>query len=788
MGGRISQKVHASVGAGLARAWVPALFSSLALMALALPPLAGAQVTREGILRATISENFARHESKTTYSLRSGGKATPLLPTAPVSASTGDRVEATGTMHEGRLVGQITQVQDLTPEADLVEPRKVAVLLIRFPGDAAEPWSLEQARGEVFTGERSADAFLAEESWGRISLAGKASEEGDVFGWFTVNAPSGCANETWNAEARAAAESKGISLAGYDHIIYMSTFQLSCTWLGRASLGGGTVNINGTFGGSQVIAHELGHNLVLRHAGSWTCSRGGASVPVSDSCVTSEYGDPFDVMGNLGMRHSSAWNLRILGLVGLADGSIETVNSDGTYTLQSALNPTPEPHVLRIARADSPPGAPLWWYYLEIRQRGGLFEDFDDATMAGVSIRVIAEGSATETRLIDNNPATSSFFDAPLQVGRTFSDGNVHITVLSAGGGTASVSVGFGTYEDEEEPSPPTKLSASQVGDDVKLQWNASADNVGLSHYVVFRDGSEIGTSPTTSFTDAGPSIGTHAYTVYAEDEAGNLSEGSTPKVVTVADVEAPSAPTGLSGSLDAARVKLQWDASTDNVGVSDYAVFRDGAEIGTSPSTAFTDESAPAGQNAYVVYAEDVAGNRSPGSEPRVVTVPDLTPPPSPPPDNSSPSPDETDTKPLPRVRPVLRWRRLPNGAFVLIVKARRNPGVVRVGLWLNGRLLRSRRGRVLRVRWQPRRTRCARVYRLRARTFERTATGQVIATTRVRRIRLPSRAGKVCRHRASAPELSSTPPSRSCAPRAPRSCKSRPISRVGHAGLRRA
>lgn len=103
----MSQKVHASVGAGLVRAWVPVLFSSLTLIALVLPPLAEAQVTREGILRATISENFAQHESKTTYSLRSGGKAMPLLPTAPVLASTGDHVEATGTMHKGQLVGQI---------------------------------------------------------------------------------------------------------------------------------------------------------------------------------------------------------------------------------------------------------------------------------------------------------------------------------------------------------------------------------------------------------------------------------------------------------------------------------------------------------------------------------------------------------------------------------------------------------------------------------------------------------------------------------------------------------
>lgn len=746
MGGRIPQKVHASVAAALARAWRLALLSSLALIALVLPPLAGAQVTRDGILQATISENFAQQESKTTYSLRSGGQTTPLLPTAPVLASTGDRVEATGTMHKGQLVGQITQEQDLTPEANLVEPRKVAVLLIRFPGDAAEPWSAEQARGEVFTGERSANAFLQEESWGRISLAGQASAQGDVFGWFTVNSPSGCANQTWNAEAKAAAESKGISLAGYDHIIYISTFTLSCSWLGLASLGGETVNINGTLGGSQVIAHELGHNLNMRHAGSWTCSKGGARVPVSTSCVTSGYGDPFDVMGNLGMRHSSAWNLRLFGLVGQADDSIETVNSDGTYTLQSVLNPSPEPHVLRISRADSPPGAPLWWYYLEIRQQGGLFEDFDDATMTGVSIRVVAQGSETETRLIDNNPATPSFFDAPLQVGRTFSDGNVHVTVLSASGGTASVSVGFGAYDDEEEPSPPTNLSANQVGDGVKLQWSASADNVGLSHYVVFRDGSEVGTSATTSFTDAGPSIGMHAYTVYAEDEAGNLSAGSMPKVVTVTDVEAPTAPTGLSANLDAANVKLQWDGSTDNVGVSGYAVFRDGAEIGTSPSTAFTDERAPAGQHAYVVYAEDAAGNRGPGSVPRVVAVPSLTPPPGHPPDDSAPSKDETDRKPPPRMKPALFWQQLPNGAFILVVNARHDPGVVRVGLWRDGRLLRSKRGRVLRIKWRPSRTLCAHVYRLKARSFKRTAAGQLIATTRVRRIRVPGRSGKSC------------------------------------------
>jgi hypothetical protein len=529
--------------AGLAWASVTAFFCSVAFTAFVFLPSAGAQTTREGVLQETISDNFARQESTTTYSLRSGGRATTVLPTSPVSATTGDRVAVTGTMHEGELVGSFTKEQDLTPEAELVAPRKVAVLLIKFPGDAAQPWPLGKTREEVFTGEMSANTFFQEESYGRIALAGKVSPEGDVFGWFTLHPPTGgCEPETWDVEAREAAEDAGISLTGYDHIVYVSTFQLSCPWLGLASLGGGTANINGTLGGVHVISHELGHNLLLNHAGSWSCTKGGARVQISDSCVTSEYGDVFDVMGNVGTRHSSAWNLRKLGVISLAN-NIETVTADGTYALKAALTATPAPKVLRIARANSPPGGIVSWYYLEIRQMGGLFENVNDATMDGVSIRATAEGSSPETLLIDCNPATATFADAPLPVGHTFSDGDVHVTVLSAGGGTASVSIGFGAFVDSEAPTAPTALSASQDATGVKLQWSASDDNVDVTRYVVFRDGSEIGTTPTTAFTDANATMGLHAYTVYAEDEAGNRSPGSAAKSVNVTPAP-PSIPT----------------------------------------------------------------------------------------------------------------------------------------------------------------------------------------------------------------------------------------------------
>lgn len=520
---------------------------SVVLMALVFVPAAAAQTTREGILRATIGDDFARGESTTTYSIHSGGEATRLLPTAPVAVSTGDRVVAKGSIHDGTLVGQVTQEQDLTPEADLAEPRKVAVLLIGFSGGPA-PWSAAQARREVFTGERSANAFFAEESYGEISLAGKLDPEGDVFGPYSVNPAGGCAADAWDAEAREAAEDDEVSLAGYDHIVYVFPFRSACGWLGRATFGGGTVNINGALGGSQVVAHELGHNLHLGHAGSWVCTKGGARVPISDSCTTNEYGDPFDVMGNLGMRHNSGSNLLNLGVLSLAE-NVETGGAlgDGIYTLRSALTPSPTPKVLRVARPVNEPGAPVGWYYLEIRERGGIFEDFVDASTTGVSIRILGASSAAETVLIDSTPSTPDFYDAPFQAGRTYSDGFLHVTVLSAGAGSATVSIGFGAYEDEEEPNAPTALSAGQVGEDVRLSWNASGDNVAVARYVVFRDGAEIATRPTTSFTDTSPVAGQHAYTVHAEDEAGNRSEPSAAQVVDVAEVTGPPEPPGTS-------------------------------------------------------------------------------------------------------------------------------------------------------------------------------------------------------------------------------------------------
>jgi hypothetical protein len=81
-----------------------------------------------------------------------------------------------------------------------------------------------------------------------------------------------------------------------------------------------------------------------------------------------------------------------------------------------------------------------------------------------------------------------------------------------------------------------------------------------------------------------------------------------------IADAMAPSTPTGLSApTLTASTVNLIWTASTDNVAVAGYRVFRNGAQVGTSTGPSFLD----VGLNSLVAYsytvsAFDAAGNNS--------------------------------------------------------------------------------------------------------------------------------------------------------------------------------
>ncbi|HKU15736.1 MAG TPA: fibronectin type III domain-containing protein [Steroidobacteraceae bacterium] len=193
------------------------------------------------------------------------------------------------------------------------------------------------------------------------------------------------------------------------------------------------------------------------------------------------------------------------------------------------------------------------------------------------------------------------------------------------------------TSSESIPPSVPTGLSATAVSPtQINLSWSASTDTggSGVAGYRIYRGGSQIGTSATTSYSDPSLTNGTtYSYRVAAFDVAGNVSAQSSPASATTPDTTAPSVPAGLTGSASAAtQINLSWTASTDNVGVAGYRVYRGGSQIGTSGSTAYSDLTVVGSTTySYTVAAYDAAGNVSAQSAAKNVATPDVTAPSTP-------------------------------------------------------------------------------------------------------------------------------------------------------------
>jgi pectate lyase len=183
-------------------------------------------------------------------------------------------------------------------------------------------------------------------------------------------------------------------------------------------------------------------------------------------------------------------------------------------------------------------------------------------------------------------------------------------------------------------PTAPTDLVAKEVASTrVELGWKASFDPDGVvDHYDVRRDGVVIGWPTDTGYMDAEVFPGTtYSYTVEGFDDGGLGSGESAPLEVTTpsgqAANEPPSVPTGLLARtvLLSVEVALMWIPSTDPDGsIARYDVFRDGALVGSSPDTSFTDTSVEPEQTyRYTVAAVDDDGATSGQSSAVEVTMP---------------------------------------------------------------------------------------------------------------------------------------------------------------------
>ena len=226
------------------------------------------------------------------------------------------------------------------------------------------------------------------------------------------------------------------------------------------------------------------------------------------------------------------------------------------------------------------------------------------------------------------NAGSTSFTDGPLTPATSYSyrirayDGRPNYSGYS----TAAPA----TTWDTVPPSAPTGLSASAASSSqINLSWTASTDNVGVVAYHIERcagvgcpNFAEIATTTSTTYSNTGlTDATTYRYQVRARDAFPNYSGYTGIASAPTPDGTAPSAPTGLLATpTSPTQINVTWNASTDNVGVTGYALERcqgsscaNFAQIATPTSTSYNDTTVASGLTyRYRVMARDLVPNWS--------------------------------------------------------------------------------------------------------------------------------------------------------------------------------
>jgi len=168
-------------------------------------------------------------------------------------------------------------------------------------------------------------------------------------------------------------------------------------------------------------------------------------------------------------------------------------------------------------------------------------------------------------------------------------------------------------------------VSACQSYDAYAVGWSYTSNHGSAC------GGAPVPASPASVFHFALVTVSGTSVTVAPTDENGNTFDVQHYNFAT--DTQSPTAPTNLTATATGATaVSLGWGASSDNIGVAGYRIYRD---VGTSTpatllttvgstATSYTDTTAsPSTTYTYAVKAFDGSGNVSAASNNATVTTP---------------------------------------------------------------------------------------------------------------------------------------------------------------------
>jgi hypothetical protein len=389
-----------------------------------------------------------------------------------------DGLKVSGERRAGESTSESANMTNLATVApNTFGEQKILVILVNFQDKQTQPFTVSEASNVVFG---TVNDYIQEASFQQTWLSG------DVYGWYTIPINSTCEPTIIALYAKQAATAAGVNLSAYQRYIFAFP-SISCSFLGVGTIGGNPSQtlINGNME-LRTVGHELEHNLGLYHSRALEC---GVEV-TGDNCSSVEYGDIVDIMGRPGVTgHSHAFQKERLGWLDYGvSPSILTVQGSGAYELSPFESPGSSPKALKILKSVDSVGRKLW-YYVEFRRPIG-FDSFisgNSSVMNGVLIHQANELDPSENYLLDMTPRTSSWDDAALAVGRSYTDSANRITIstVSVSNERAIVKVAFGhgnkpcAQADPTITPSPSQTQWSQAGTTVAYSVSVTNNNSG---------------------------------------------------------------------------------------------------------------------------------------------------------------------------------------------------------------------------------------------------------------------------------------------------------------------
>ncbi len=458
----------------------------------------------------------------------------------PLAAASGDETFVLcGPSHVLRLSAQLSEAEDLAANGssgslaastETEGTKKLILIRVDFSDLPGEPFTGTAGTNLV----NGLDSFYGEMSYGRSRFhpcgSGSAVTPTLRMPQTTTYYTAVNQNRFLNLrnDARAAAIAAGYSLGNFDYDIICYSDLAGFYWSGLGYVGAPGSWLNGSFS-VGVAGHELGHNYSLDHASFWDTS--GTSVLGGGTNTTRsiEYGDNQDTMGsaNAGSYHFNVRNKHLLNWI--RTNEVLTATNSGTYRIFPHDDATVTgARALKVARGASSN------YWVEFRQK---FTS-NKWLMSGAGIRMAPVWN-DYTQLLDMTPgSTDGKNDAPLVVGRTFSDftSGVHITTLRKGGTTPEsldIVVNLGSFIGNQEPTLALNAPTLTAGTGVTLTFTAVAtdpDGDPLAYHWDFGD-SALGTNGAVA-GKSWSSAGEYVVRCVASDMKGRTASDSV--VVTI--------------------------------------------------------------------------------------------------------------------------------------------------------------------------------------------------------------------------------------------------------------